>query len=641
MASAKGRVAVAAALIAAPIFPAAAQQRSGENAVTQAEDGFGFSVGRESLGIYSSTNARGFSPTAAGNLRIDGLYFDQASNLQGTLLDSTSIKVGISAQGYPFAAPSGIADYSLRLPADKPGASAVINADGYGTIGGEIDGSLPITSKLALGYGINATHFEFADGTNNFNHNETLIARWRPADAIEIIPYWSLWNDYNDEAGYYFLAAGSYLPRLPGPRHYEGPDWSDYRFTTVNEGLLTNVRLGPNWQLRLGAFRSTQHQRHGFTNIMSDEQPDGSGDRLLFADPPADSFSLSGEVRLTHAISEGPRLHVIHASIRERNARREFGGSALIDFGPGTIFDKITAPEPQFDFDAVSHDRIRQTTVGIAYDGRWKNVGEISFSLSQAHFRKDTTIPGSEVAVSRSAPWLYNGTAAANVTKSLTLYAGYARGLEESGIAPPNAANRNQPLSAVITEQKDAGVRISLGGNLKAVAGVFDLTRPYFGYEANNIFDQIGTVRSRGAEFSLSGSVTPKLGLVVGGVLLDPKVTRDPTAQGDIGERPAGLSTHTLSLNVNWKAPVRGLQLDAAVVQRGRTPATTDNLVYIPSRLRVDLGGHYNFRVGDRSATLRVQVFNITDYGGYAYNGPGVFGQLGGRLVQGYLTVDF
>ena len=122
---------------------------------------------------------------------IDGLYFDQISNLQGTLLNSTSIKVGISAQGYPFAAPSGIADYALRLPSNKAGASAVINTDGYGTIGAEVDGSVPVSPRLAVGYGVNATHFEFADGTNNFNHNETLIARWRPSDGIEVTPFWS------------------------------------------------------------------------------------------------------------------------------------------------------------------------------------------------------------------------------------------------------------------------------------------------------------------------------------------------------------------------------------------------------------------------------------------------------------------
>src|SRR3954452_25207686 len=102
-----------------------AQSSSSDNAVTQAEDAFGFSVGRETLGIYNAGNARGFSPTSAGNLRIDGLYFDQQYGLSGTLVDSTSIKVGLSAQGYPFAAPSGIVDYALRRPDDKAGASVV------------------------------------------------------------------------------------------------------------------------------------------------------------------------------------------------------------------------------------------------------------------------------------------------------------------------------------------------------------------------------------------------------------------------------------------------------------------------------------------------------------------------------------
>ena len=60
-------------LLAGIASPAAAQDRADDNAVTQAEDGFGFSVGRETIGIYTSSNARGFSPTAAGNVRIDGM----------------------------------------------------------------------------------------------------------------------------------------------------------------------------------------------------------------------------------------------------------------------------------------------------------------------------------------------------------------------------------------------------------------------------------------------------------------------------------------------------------------------------------------------------------------------------------------
>ena len=60
----------------------------------------GFSVGRGSIGIYNAGQARGFSPTQAGNVRIDGLYFDTLFGLPNSLINSVSIKVGLSAQGY-------------------------------------------------------------------------------------------------------------------------------------------------------------------------------------------------------------------------------------------------------------------------------------------------------------------------------------------------------------------------------------------------------------------------------------------------------------------------------------------------------------------------------------------------------------
>ena len=162
------------------IAPAFAQDRTGDNAITQAEDAFGFSVGRETIGIYSANSARGFSPTSAGNVRIDGLYFDPQNPLASTVSDSSSIKVGLSAQGYPFAAPSGIVDYSLRQLDNRSAASIIVNADAYGSYGVEVDGSLPLSRTLVLGYGITGNHVEFPDGTDNFNHGQGLLLRWRP-----------------------------------------------------------------------------------------------------------------------------------------------------------------------------------------------------------------------------------------------------------------------------------------------------------------------------------------------------------------------------------------------------------------------------------------------------------------------------
>lgn len=631
-----------ALLCAGTAFPAWSQDRTEDNAVTQAEDAFGFSTGRESIGIYSAGNARGFSPSNAGNVRIEGLYFDPAIGLPSVINDSTSIKVGLSAQGYPFAAPSGIVDQVLRRPEAKPGASILLNGDMFGSYGFEINGSLPVNKRLSIGYGATVGRIAYPDGTDNFNHGQGLILRWRPARGVEIMPFWTLNNDYNDEAGPFYVPAGKFLPPQP-PRHrFTGPEWADFRYTGANSGVLASYAPANDWIVRVGAFRSVFDQQSSYSNLLLGIQPDGTvASRLIIADPRNKNVSLSGELRLTHSIVDGPRLHVFHWSVRERDARREFDGSDEVDLGPTRIGIAEDSPKPAFTFGALSRNRVDQTTVGLAYDGRWKDVGEISFGVSRAKYRKVTSLPGIAPIVSRSTPWLYNGTAAIYVSSAITLYAGYARGLEESGLAPPNAANRNQPLDAVLTEQKDAGFRWTVTGNVKLIAGVFDLRKPYFGLNAASIYTQIGTTRSRGAEFSISGNLTKRLNVVAGGFFLDARVVRDPTALGNIGRRPVALPGHLLNVNVNWRTPILdGLSLDATMSERPSVPSTTDNLVLLPPRAVVNLGGRYRFKLIEKNATFRLQVANIFDNRGFNIAGPGVYGANGSRFVTGYLAVD-
>ena len=66
-----------ACLLAGLLPPAALAQRVEDNAVTSADDAFGTSVGTQAIGLYDAEGVRGFSPKDAGNLRIEGLYFDQ------------------------------------------------------------------------------------------------------------------------------------------------------------------------------------------------------------------------------------------------------------------------------------------------------------------------------------------------------------------------------------------------------------------------------------------------------------------------------------------------------------------------------------------------------------------------------------
>ena len=70
-------IAPVAAILALAAVASAQAQRADENAIVAASDAFGTSVGLQTVGLYSPTNARGFNPAQAGNLRIEGLYFDQ------------------------------------------------------------------------------------------------------------------------------------------------------------------------------------------------------------------------------------------------------------------------------------------------------------------------------------------------------------------------------------------------------------------------------------------------------------------------------------------------------------------------------------------------------------------------------------
>jgi iron complex outermembrane recepter protein len=124
----------AGALLLLLLDQSAQAQRSNEDAVAEALDAFGSSVGREVIGLYTATNARGFSPTQAGNLRIDGFYFDEGatSGPVTRIVRGSTVYVGIAAQGYLFPAPTGVVDYHLRVPGNEPVTSVLIGARARG-----------------------------------------------------------------------------------------------------------------------------------------------------------------------------------------------------------------------------------------------------------------------------------------------------------------------------------------------------------------------------------------------------------------------------------------------------------------------------------------------------------------------------
>lgn len=629
----------------ASVTPSSSAGRADDNAVTAAEDAFGSSIGNESIGLYSPFQVRGFSPVTAGNVRIEGVYIDRQGTLPTRLVDGSKVRVGLTAQGYPFPAPTGIVDYRLRKAGDEAVVSVLGGMFPYGAPSVEIDAQFPIVAgRLGIAAGASAAHEEYYDGADALYVRAAFIPRWRPTDSIEIISFASATWGFDEEAAPLIQTAGNTTPPRAPRRRYFGQDWTAKNSMSQNHGVIGKARIGHDWAISAGMFRSIFTKRTNFASRFLDATTDGRTREQVIADPEQRYASTSGELRISRSIAEGPRLHILHASARARAVDSRYGGSApALNLGERRLGERVVVAEPsRFAFGERTQDAVHQTTIGIAYEGRWKGIGEASIGIQRADYRKTIRQPNLPETTARDRPWLLNAAGSLQITSHLAIYAGHTYGLEESGIAPNNAANRNEALPAIRTRQSDAGLRWALHNRLKLVAGVFDVRKPYFNTDAQDRFVILGDVRHRGAELSLSGNPTDRLSLVAGAVLMKPRVTGDAVERGIVGNSPLGQSGRVVRGNFDWRpSALPGVSFDLAVANFSERAASRDNAVILPGYTLVDLGARYRFKLGDAPATLRVQLANITNIFYYSVLGGNTYGLTDGRRATLFLAVDF
>ncbi|MGJ7902447.1 TonB-dependent siderophore receptor [Lysobacter sp. 1R34A] len=632
-------------LIAATATSAAQAQRTDDNAVTAAEDAFGATLGNETIGLYSTKQVRGFSPVDAGNVRMDGVYFDRQGTVPPRLVEGSTIRVGLSALSYPFPAPTGIVDYRLQKAGDERVISVVGALNAYGAPALELDAKLPlIEGRLGLAAGVSYAREEYYDGADARYLRAGVVPRWRPSENVEILPFWSISRGRDEEVAPTILTAGNHLPPKIKRRRHFGQTWADNEYDSRNYGVLGKARFGDDWALTGGVFRSINNMPSGFAELFVDTGRDGLSREKVIADPRQRSASTSGELRLSRSFREGPRLHVLHVAARGRRLDSEYGGSApALDFGVRPLGEALPMPEPvAFAFGPRTHDQVRQWTGGLAYEGRWREVGELSLGIQRSRYEKSVDQPGLPRTATRDQPWLPNANVSVYLGKRLALYAGHTRGLEESGIAPDDAANRNEALPAIRTRQSDAGLRWAFADGMKLVAGAFDVRKPYFTTDERNVYGAIGEVRHRGVELSLSGRPTDALNLVAGAVLMRPRVSGEAVRLGRVGDRPIGQTERVLRADLEYRPPSwSGLSFDLSMSHYGERIASRDGVNRVPAYTLVDVGARYRFRLGSAPATLRLLVANLGDTYTWNIYGNNSFGLTDGRRYVAQLAVDF
>ena len=606
---------IVAAIYAAYMSQAWSQQRAEDNVVTAAEDAFGTSIGLQSVGLYSQNDARGFDPQQAGNLRIEGLYFDQETYATSScMVRETAMRIGIAAQAYSFPSPTGIADFSLRAPGDNWASSGLASRGPYNAMSIQLEQQIPIQPKTL------SADFCFAHYQNFLvdlmRHDDTAVYgstfRWRPTDKIEVIPFWSyMVGGGRQELPGVFTDGTDPLP-LFRQRDLASQTWTNQGWRMTTLGTVVKSELDSHWQVTGGLFHSQENDPWNFEPYLQ-LNPDGTADSHVDVTPPQLANSTSGEVRLTGSSVHDAWRQQLQFAIRGRAVDRSYGGDDDIDFGSIALQDQAQFAQPPIVLTPRSEDRVRQLDFGVTYDAHWQDVGSAALGILKDDYRRSTEVPLSTPESFHTTPWLLNTRVALEAGRSLIFYGSYTQGLEDSALAPLTAINRGEPPAAGRTWQVDGGVRYAPDDKLRLIFGAFDIHKPYLNVDSENVYRPLGRLQNEGLESSLSYS-NAGLTVLAGGVWIRPRVDLTVPEPGVIGPEPLGPVPLTLTANLDYAPPQWGPWAASLLWNRlSSRYATSDDRQQLPPLSTWGAGVRYQWKVRAGSWTLRFDALNLTN----------------------------
>lgn len=643
--------ALAFGLALTAMFPSVAfAQRTGENAVRMASDAFGTNIGNEQIGLYSGNDARGFSPAVAGNARLEGFYIDAPQGFLPRLISGSQVRVGLTAQSYPFPAPTGIVDYRVRPAGDTAIKSVFASLGPFTGYEVDVDAQQPlIPHRLSLGYGLYYTHYDPLPNDNGrASYGYVLSPRWTPRDGIEIRAFYGATQRQEDKGSILIFPGGPVLPPQIAAKNFS-PEWLGSENLFSQGGLYGTSALGRHWTLRAGGF----YYRNDSDGVIADSYlgVDATGlatTRRFTNQKPFDYVSWSDETRLTGVFAGDDFRHTLHFTLRGRDVQREYGGAAVAAFSSTSIGQYNAPPEPFWTYGRSFDDSIRQWSAGAAYQLAYRRLGEMGFGLQRVDYQKTLIAPGGLTSVVRTEPWLGNGNIAINVTERLALYAAFTRGLEEAPVAPEVAANAAEPPPAIRTRQHEFGARFVLRPNLRLVIGYFDVRKPYFNLDGAQEWRQLGEERHSGLEVSLAGEVAPGLSMVAGYVHQEPTVSGEAVRLGIIADNPVGQPRDTARLGLDYRPGGASFSIDGALNYYGARPVSSRGFaalggrqLEIDSSVTADVGVRQRFRIDGHPATLRALVQNVAGEEGWNATTSGGLSPISPRRFSISLTADF
>ena len=621
------------------VSPAASFAQADDNVIEEADDAFGLQIGQEQIGLYSAGQVRGFRLEDAGNFRLGNAYYVPAAFPSYVVLNGSETRVGANAMNHDLVGPSGIIAYKLADPFAEPDQSLEVGLNYFSSPA--INYSARVGKekvKLLVGTRSNPRQTYFDGGEGDFGAVGAVLG-WRPDDGQEITIFADVkrW-EYESDTGY--LPGEDRLPPSFERGIYRGQNWASSSILDTNAGIIARSGFAEGWSAQGSYIHSRKKAFQSDFNLISEIQDDGQARLTTFLIPDSLKSSQSAELRVDKEFSNDSASHRLSGFIRWRDTQAETMDAFAISGGEISLFSEIPqTPEPEIAYgDERDDDHIRQTAIGATYAAEFGRSLDLNLGVQHVRYEKSFTPIDDAKNVTERDAFLYNGAVAIGLTRDLTVFASASRGLEELGIAPNNASNRNQVLSAAIADQQEIGVRFAPSNDLSVIVTAFNIDKANTELGEDNIFDVNGEVRHRGIEASLTGRVTENLRVVLGGVMYDATLTGENAQNLE----PAGKSQSLATIGLSYSVPqVTGLSFDLGGSYFGPRQANAENSFEADDYYALNGGARYDFSIGDKDVTARVYIRNITNTFDWSVSPSGLMFYNSERAARFSLTTSW
>ena len=582
-------------------------------------------------GTQDAVMRRGFGDNRDGSIMRNGMPLVQGRSLNAAV-ESVEVLKGPASLLYGIMDPGGIVNTISKRPELYQHGSVTLLGSTYANNKSGADGTIDITGPIGdrglayrfIGYGVSEDYWR-----NFGRHREMLIApslAWYGEKTTVQLNYEHREFISPFDRGTALDPATKAPLAIPATRRLDEPFnnmWgtSDLMQASVEHRLNQDWKLFAAYSYNTETFSANQLRITGIKAGVETRSNDGTQGSL--SNVSYGTSYLQGNVWLG-----GFRNEVVfggdgqYRTIYRDNLIRQSTASFNV-YNP--VYGLITPGTTVSAVDSAQTDKLGQWSLffqdTLHLTERFALVGGVRYmDYDQLAGKGRPFITNTNVSADKVLPL---GGAIFKLTDQVSLYASYTQSLKPNSTIAPLSNGGGVVLGSNIAPEEgtqyEAGLKFDLNKRLSGTVAVYDiekrnvLVNQLDPVTTFNVYTAAGKVRSRGAEFDVTGRLTDNWSVIGSYGYTDARVTEDPTYAGKQLQNVA-MNTASLYLVYDFGTTLPGrLRLGGGARYVGDRPGDANNSFVLPSYTVADIFATYETKVDTLPVIYQFNVKNLFD----------------------------